>query len=63
MEELKQNSGDNINLSFKVDIMHDHFNVKNEELHRKFIDLSTHVKKVNVQVAQIAEVMLSSMKS
>ncbi|CAA7028419.1 unnamed protein product [Microthlaspi erraticum] len=38
-----------------MDSMHDHLQRSNQELYERFINLSNHVKMVEVQVSQIAE--------
>ncbi|CAA7026157.1 unnamed protein product [Microthlaspi erraticum] len=52
---MKQCAKDNKNLGFKMDSMHDHLQRSNQELYERFINLSNHVKMVEVQVSQIAE--------
>ncbi|CAA7034553.1 unnamed protein product [Microthlaspi erraticum] len=55
IEGMKQCAKDNKNLGFKMDSMHDHLQRSNQELYERFINLSNHVKMLEVQVSQITE--------
>ncbi|CAA7055085.1 unnamed protein product [Microthlaspi erraticum] len=55
LEGMKQCAKDNKDLGFKLDSMYDHLYKNNQELYERFINLSNHVKMVEVQVSQIAE--------